>query len=177
MPELKVSSFDWSHHSYVDRAVLCFIRDGDRLLLIHKLRGLGRGKINAPGGRIEIGETPSQAAIRETREEVGLTPIGLRRSGELAFVFTDGYSLDCVVFSATGYSGEPVETDEAKPFWCDIEQIPYERMWEDDRLWIPLMLSETDFRGYFIFDKDRMLDHRLFIGPAAALPANDPVTP
>ncbi|HUX14622.1 MAG TPA: 8-oxo-dGTP diphosphatase [Spirochaetia bacterium] len=174
---MTVSTFDWSHHSPVDRAVLCFIRDADRLLLIHKLRGLGKGKVIAPGGRIEKGESPLQAAIRETREEVGLTPVGLNRCGELAFVFTDGYSLDCTVFSANSYSGEPVETEEAKPFWCDIEQIPYAHMWEDDRLWLPLLLSGTDFCGYFIFDEDRMLDHRLLTGPAAALGAIDPANP
>ena len=32
-------------------------------------------------------------------------------------------------------------------------------MWEDDYLWIPLLLSGTLFKGRYIFDGDVMLDH------------------
>ena len=58
----------------VEDAVLCFIRDRaeGKILLIHKKTGLGAGLINAPGGRVEKGETPKAAAVRETYEEVGL---------------------------------------------------------------------------------------------------------
>ena len=62
---------DWSRWQPTELATLCFvIRDG-QILLIHKKRGLGAGKINGPGGRIESGETAEQGAIRETQEEVG----------------------------------------------------------------------------------------------------------
>ncbi len=65
-------SFDWSTWTPTEEATLLFAFDGGgRVLLIHKKRGLGKGKINGPGGRLEAGETPVQAAVRETREEVG----------------------------------------------------------------------------------------------------------
>jgi 8-oxo-dGTP diphosphatase len=152
---------DWEKWVPKDRAVLLFIRYEGRLLLIVKKRGLGRGKVNAPGGRLEPGETPEQAAVRETREEVGLTPNGLRPAGRLAFAFMDGYSLSCCVFTADGYGGTLTETDEAAPFWCAESDIPYDRMWADDRLWIPLMLDGKAFEGRFVFDGDRMLWYRL----------------
>lgn len=140
------------------RATLLFVIKGDRILLIHKKRGLGAGKVNGPGGRIEHGETPQEAAIREVQEELEITPQNIMMSGELCFQFTDGLSIHCTVFRAEGYSGIPTETDEAAPLWYDIDKIPYERMWADDVQWIPLMLEKTPFKGWFLFEGDRMLD-------------------
>ncbi|MDR2849068.1 MAG: 8-oxo-dGTP diphosphatase [Verrucomicrobiota bacterium] len=152
---------DWTAWVPKETAVLTFIRLGGNLLLIVKKRGLGAGKVNAPGGRIEVGETPEQAAVRETQEEVGLTPLNLRFAGRLDFDFTDGYSLRCHVFTADGCTGTLTETDEAAPFWCAEADIPYGRMWSDDRLWIPLMLAGRGFDAQFVFAGDLMLWHRL----------------
>ena len=85
-----------------------------KLLLIDKKRGLGAGKINGPGGRLEPGETPRQAAIRELREELCVTPTGVRRAGELLFQFTNGHSIHGYVFTATGIRGKPRKPCEAK---------------------------------------------------------------
>ena len=152
---------DWEHWTPKETAVLTFIRCSGELLLIEKKRGLGAGKVNAPGGRLEAGETPEQAAVRETREEVGLTPQGLRSAGRLDFAFTDGYSLRCHVFTADAFEGTLTETDEAAPFWCAESAIPYDRMWADDRLWLPLMLAGRAFEGQFVFDGDRMVWHQV----------------
>lgn len=140
-----------------EEGVLCFIARGGEILLIEKKRGLGKGKVNGPGGRLEAGETPLEAAIRETEEEVGLTPLNPREVGRLDFQFRDGYSLRCHVFLTGEFQGEMIETDEAKPFWCGQAEIPYGRMWEDDIHWFPHMLRGHRFRGAFEFEEDRML--------------------
>ncbi len=133
----------------------------DRILLIRKKTGLGAGKINGPGGRIEPGEDAMSAAVRETREELGISPSGVKKAGELCFQFIDGYGLAAHVFTAEDFSGEPVETREAAPLWTNLQSIPYEQMWADDRLWFPYLLSGRGFRGFFIFDGDAMLDSRI----------------
>ena len=156
-----LSDIDWPAWTPQVRGVLCFIiRDGE-ILLILKKRGLGGGKINAPGGKIDPGETPREAAIRETQEEVGLTPHDPQPMGELFFQFTDGYALHCVVFRADCCDGAEVETEEAVPRWTPLDAIPYHEMWADDRDWLPLLMERRPFRGYFIFDGDKMLDHRI----------------
>lgn len=156
-----VNLIDWKNWQPKERAVLCFIKEENRLMLINKKTGLGKGKVNAPGGRIEPLETPEQAAIRECQEEIGLTPSGLVKRGELFFIFTDGYSLHGTVFFADHYTGNPVETVEADPFWCDIDKLPYDKMWADDPHWLPLAISGRYFTGYFIFDDDTMLSMKV----------------
>ena len=152
-----VDDIDWSTWQPKDRATLLFvIRDG-RVLLIRKKRGLGAGKINGPGGRLDPGETPLQAAIRETQEEVCITPRDVTFCGELSFQFVDGYSIHGYVFRASRFDGEPCSTEEADPLWFSIDEMPYAEMWADDEYWFPLLLEGTPFRGRFLFDADRML--------------------
>jgi 8-oxo-dGTP pyrophosphatase MutT (NUDIX family) len=107
----KVSEIDWPRWRPRDRATLVFVVRGGEILLMRKKRGLGAGKINGPGGRIEPGETPDACALREVREELCVTPLGLEAVGENAFQFVDGYSIHVVVYRASGLLGEPAETD------------------------------------------------------------------
>ncbi len=155
------AEINWNIWQPEQIATLVFVISGERVLLIHKKRGLGAGKINGPGGRIDPGESPLECAVREVQEELRVTPIGLAQSGELLFQFTDGLSIHVTVFMASGCIGEPQETEEAKPLWAPLDKIPYEQMWADDRLWIPLMLEGKNFEGRFLFDEDRMVEYRL----------------
>ena len=132
------------------------MKDG-RVLLIRKKRGLGAGKVNGPGGKIEPGETALESAIREVQEEIGVTPLAIEERGMLHFQFADGYSLECAVFIANDLDGEPVETVEAAPFWVPVDAIPFDEMWADDRHWLPEVLAGKSFRGRFEFDGDTML--------------------
>ncbi len=157
-PIERVAEIDWETWSPRDRATLLFVvRDGE-ILLIRKKRGLGAGKINGPGGRLEAGESPLDAAIREVEEEVGITPTGIRRCGELSFQFVDGYGIHVYVFRASGCRGKVAESDEALPLWTPIDEIPYHEMWVDDAIWLPWLLDGKRFSGRFIFDGDAMLD-------------------
>jgi 8-oxo-dGTP diphosphatase len=156
-----IADIDWNHWTPTERATLLFvIREGE-VLLIHKKTGMGAGKINGPGGRLEAGESALDGAVREVREELCVEPVGTRQCGELFFHFTDGYMLHCSVFIADGFTGTLSETVEAAPLWVPVSRIPFERMWEDDKLWIPLMLEGRHFRGFFVFEGDKMLDSRI----------------
>lgn len=158
---MHVTDIDWNSWQPQQRATLLFvIRDG-QVLLIRKKVGLGAGKINGPGGRINQGESPSEGAVREIQEELCVTPVGVCQTGELRFQFVDGLSLHVYVFKADDCLGDPQETDEADPLWIGTTAIPYNRMWADDRHWMPAMLEGKYFQGRFIFDGDRLLDYEL----------------
>ena len=70
-------------------------------------------------------------------------------------------AIEGFVFTATAYEGTPTETAEAIPAWIDKDKIPYEKMWADDRLWLPLLLEGRRFTGRFLFDKDAMLGYEV----------------
>ena len=154
---------DWSSWQPRQRANLCFIVRAEEILLIRKKRGSGAGKINGPGGKVDPGETPLGAATRETEEELGIRPLNVELRGELHFQFRDGFSLHCVVFLAREFAGEPRETDEAVPLWTPLDRIPYQEMWEDDRHWLPLLIRGESFTGYFEFDGERLLSHKILV--------------
>jgi 8-oxo-dGTP diphosphatase len=160
-PARRVTEIDWNGWRAVDRATLVFVVRDDRILLIRKLRGLGGGKINGPGGRLEADESALECAVREAREELGIEPLQLHEAGRLSFQFTDGYSIHVTVFRAADLVGRPVATSEAVPLWTPIADIPFDEMWEDDRIWLPKLLEGTPFSGRFLFDGDRLLDWEL----------------
>ena len=145
----------------VDVATLVFVLNGTNVLLIRKKRGLGAGKINGPGGKLDPGESPRECAIREVEEELKITPADLHARGELRFQFADGYSIHVHVFVAHNYSGLPQETEEAVPLWFPVDEIPYDEMWEDDRMWLPQVLNRQTVDGRFIFEDDRILEHEV----------------
>ena len=126
---------------------LCFIVQDGCVLLMRKKRGVGAGKINAPGGKVDPGETPLAAAIRETEEEICVTPIRPELRGQLRFHFENGPTWRCLIYLSEAFRGEPVETAEALPCWYPLEAIPYDEMWEDDRTWLPMLLAGERFEG------------------------------
>ena len=144
-------------------ATLCYIRREGRLLLIRKKRGIGAGKITGPGGKVDPGETPLAAAIRETQEEVGVTPLDPQLRGDLVFRFADGLVLRCLIYLAEECRGEPHETDEAIPLWFAVDALPYDEMWRDDREWLPLLLAGQCFTGSVDVDGERTSNHRFSI--------------
>ena len=157
-----VDEIEWKNWIPDEKGVIVFIIDQKekKVLLIHKKTGLGAGKINAPGGRIEKGETAAEAAIRECQEEVSLTPYNPEKRAELFFQFTSGYKLLGEAFFSYSWEGQMKESDEADLFWCGLDEIPWEKMWEDDKGWLPAAMEGKKLRGFYIFDEDDMISEK-----------------
>lgn len=95
--------------------------DRDKVLLIQRARKPYFGMWSLPGGRLEAGETPEQAAEREIMEEVGLRvwrlhPIKRMLLGEGRFVLQ--------VFATEAFEGEIVASDEVSAWrWVRLDEI------------------------------------------------------
>lgn len=136
-------------------ATLVYIVSEKQLLLGLKKKGFGTGYWNGFGGKPENGETLLLCATREVGEEVGLTVSNLEKVGTFDFYFPHNDTTHEVhVYYTSTFSGEEIETEEMKPEWFSFEALPYEKMWESDKLWLPLLLSKKKFEGTFSFDEN-----------------------
>jgi 8-oxo-dGTP diphosphatase len=162
-----IRDIDWQAWQPDLLTTLVFIRKDQEVLLIHKKTGLGRGKINGPGGKIELGETPLSCALRETQEELDIIPLNMMPRAELNFHAIDFPKIKAFVFVAYDYQGTPTESQEAAPLWCDISALPFDRMWDDDRYWLPKVLAGTSLTGWFSFMGEDLVDHQIQIGPVS----------
>ena len=138
---------------------LCFPAVRNRVLLGYKKRGFGRGLWNGFGGKVHPGESPEEGARRELEEESGLTGGDFEEGALLHFSFAGEKELmECRVFRARKTRGTPRETGEMKPRWFNRKEIPYEKMWAGDRLWLPEFLNGTRLRAHLRFNQKLELE-------------------
>lgn len=144
---------------------LLLLRKDNKIMLALKKRGFGEGKFNGVGGKLEHNETPEQAMIRETEEEICITPTNYYKVGIMEYVEYYKGKVENILFHlyvATDWTGEPKESEEMQPYWFDIDKIPYDRMFEDDKYWLPYVLEGKKINGFFEFDENWNLKiHRI----------------
>lgn len=142
---------------------LTIIHRHPNILLGLKKRGFGEGRWNGFGGKVSAGETIEDAARRELLEEAGILAANLEKCGVLDFEFKgDPEILEVHVFKAKDYTGDPIESEEMKPQWFHVNEVPFHSMWPDDQHWFPLMFAGKKFRGKFLFDnQDKIIDKHL----------------
>ncbi len=129
-----------------------------QVLLGRKKLGLGQGNFVAPGGKLEPGETPVDAAVREVAEESGVLvePGHLQSRGSLDyhFPFRESWSQRSHVFVCEQWRGIPRESNELNPEWFPLAAVPYAEMWDDARFWLPAVLAGGAVRRAFTFGED-----------------------
>lgn len=148
-----------------DTSLVYPVRADGSILLGRKRRGMGYGKWNGFGGKIEAGETMRQCACRELLEECGLVmePEKLVMVGDLYFHQPSDpqWSHAGIVYFARSWKGSPHLSDEMEPRWFRVEDFPYDNMWMADRVWLPMILSGKKIRGtiYFAEDGETVYDY------------------
>ena len=152
---------DWSSWQPRELATLCFVRDNGRVLMIRKKRGLGAGKINGVGGRLERGESPLAGILREAQEELGITLLIPLSGANCISNFWTG-----TVFSAPSLSLLVLMEHQSKPKRrrrSGSISISFRstRCGRTIELWLPQALEGKSFRGFFVFDGEKMLSKQL----------------
>ena len=144
------------------QATLCLLvkekEDNKKILLAMEKRGFGIGKWNGVGGKVDSEKGDKNivdATIRETEEEIGVKVKDLEKVAVLNFYFpyNQAWNQDVHVFLTKNWKGEPTESEEMLPKWFDIKEIPFEEMWEDDKFWLPQVLTGKKLKARFVFKK------------------------
>ena len=152
---------------------LLFLSKPDQVLLAMKKRGFGEGRWNGVGGKVEEGETIEAAMIRETQEEIGVTPTVYEKVGDIRFdeFFKGKPTLMHVhIFLATEWEGAPTESEEMAPQWFAHANIPYSDMWSDDPFWLPQILRGKKISADFKLDEsDTIVSRTIHIVPGFEL--------
>ncbi len=117
-------------------------------------------KWNGVGGKIKDGESLREAIQRETWEEIGVKPTEFKKVAVLDFLFPDSpqdinWNQRVNVFLVTKWGGRPTESEEMKQKWFPMDKLPFEKMWNDDHLWLPKVLKGEVLKGKFTFAPDQ----------------------
>lgn len=131
---------------------LIFLLKDNEVLLAMKKRGFGEGKWNGIGGKVEANETTEEALVRETQEEIGVTPVTYKKVADITFdeIHEGERKLMHVnVFACTKWEGKPIESEEMRPQWFAQNEVPFQQMWSDDPFWLPKVLAGKVLTGKF----------------------------
>jgi 8-oxo-dGTP pyrophosphatase MutT (NUDIX family) len=142
------------------QATLCFLIKDNQVLLAMKKRGYAQGKWNGVGGKMAKDDKDiKETAIRETKEEIGITPTSLILIAVLNFYHLGNQDegQQVTVYLSNKWVGDPSESDEMAPKWFELDKLPYEEMWEDDKFWLPKVLRGERVEADFLFDENQIL--------------------
>jgi ADP-ribose pyrophosphatase YjhB (NUDIX family) len=144
------------------QATITFLVTETDILLAMKKRGFGQGKWNGVGGKPNEGEEISRTAIRETQEEIKVTPENMELVATLNFYFPyvakdKNWNQQVLVYLSRAWTGDPQETEEMSPRWFSKQDIPYSEMWWDDEIWLPIILRGSRVIASFMFDENEKI--------------------
>jgi len=146
------------------KVTLCFLLTDEKILLAMKKRGFGEGKWNGVGGKVEEGESVTEAAVRELHEEIGVRAKhnALEDVADIIFRFEGNPEWDqhMHVFFVRSWHGEPIESEEVAPQWYHHKDIPFDEMWVDDIHWLPRVLGGELLRGECHLSNDGATLHK-----------------
>jgi len=134
--------------------LIYFVQD-QQVLLAMKKRGFGAGKWNGIGGKIHGNESIEQAMIREAQEEVGVIPLKYQKVAEITFdqlVYGKKELNKVFVYISDTWRGYPTESEEMAPKWFKFSEVPYNKMWDADKIWLPKILAGEKLIGKISFD-------------------------
>lgn len=129
-------------------ATICYLIDkkNNKIPLGRKKYGFAKGILNGFGGKVEeLDKSIRDAAVREFAEETGITLINPTLSGVIYLRFRNPSKNSCAyLYISEVWSGSPKESEEMEVSWFDLDNIPINEMWPDDKIWFPTFLEKRN---------------------------------
>ena len=146
-------------------ATLCYIQKDDKTLMLYrnkKENDYHEGKWNGLGGKFEPGESPEECAIREIKEESGLTVKNLVMKGFITFPLFDGKDDWFVfLFIIDDFEGDLIDSPEGELEWIPDEKLLELNLWEGDRYYMPWLFEDKFFSAKFIYEDGEYKSHEV----------------
>ncbi len=108
----------------------------------------GNGFLSGIGGKVGdkedfTDETPDEALVRELKEELDITPTEFKSYGLVRFLnpYKPHRDMQTIPYLVTSWIGDPTETAAITPVKFQLSAVPYERMWKDNKIWVPKILA------------------------------------
>ena len=127
---------------------LCYLERGDEYLMLHRIKkehDLNHDKWIGVGGKFEDKESPEDCLLRECKEETGLTLTAYRYRGLVTFISNQWPTEYMHLFTATGWTGTPIECDEGELAWIRKEDLLSLPLWEGDKIFLRLLDTDAPF--------------------------------
>lgn len=142
-------------------STLCYIEQDGKYLMLHrtvKQNDVNKDKWIGVGGHFEHGESPEECLLREVKEETGYTLTSWKYRGIVTFVYGEDTVEYMSLYTADGFSGEPVECDEGELEWVDKKDIPALELWEGDKIFFRLLdMGREFFSLKLVYDRQDVL--------------------
>ena len=117
-----------------------------------------------PKGTVEQGETHEQTALREVKEETGLTLTSYRARGVITFISNEWGIEYMHLFTADQFTGEITDCDEGELVWVPKKEIKDLKLWEGDKIFLRLLEEcEEYFSLKLVYEGDTLVDKKLII--------------
>lgn len=129
-------------------STLIYLERGDEYLMLHRTKkehDLNHDKWIGVGGKFEDGESPEDCALRETREETGLTLTSWRYRGLVTFVSDEWETEYMHLFTADAWTGTIKSCDEGELDWIKKDALLSLPLWEGDKIFLRLLDSDAPF--------------------------------
>ena len=145
---------------------VCYIENDGKYLMLHrnkKQNDENGGKWIGIGGKFERGESPHDCIRREVLEETGLTLLKPRYRGIITFVSNVWGTEYMHLFTCDDFSGELLEDcDEGELVWIDKREVTKLPIWEGDKIFLDLLLTEKRFFSLkLVYSGDSLVSHTL----------------
>ena len=134
---------------HVNSSLIYLENENGEYLMLHRVKkknDINHDKWIGVGGGFERSESPEECAVRETREETGLTLTDYRYRGVVTFD-CEGYETQYMhLFTATAWTGELAECNEGDLEWVPKEKVYSLPIWEGDKIFFRLLEDSTTER-------------------------------
>ena len=155
-------------------STLCYIEQDGKYLMLHrtvKENDVNKDKWIGVGGHFEHGERPEECLHREVKEETGYTLTSWKYRGLLTFIYGQDVVEYISLYTADGFTGEPIECDEGELEWVDKEDIYSLDLWEGDKIFFLLLDENREFFSLkLVYDTQDVLQYTSLNGVPLELP-------